>query len=57
MLGIIIVIISIVITAAICKLINRNTIGTTSAYAKRFFCVWCVVILLLGAAAKKIGLF
>ena len=57
MLEVIVLIISIVISAAICKIINRNTIGTTSSYVKRFICVLFFVTLLLVMAANKIGLF
>ena len=40
-------IISIILTWWICKFMNRNTIGTTSAYAKRAFTVWVVCVFIL----------
>lgn len=55
-MAIIILILSIAITAAICKVINRNTFGTTDAYVRRFVIVWFVVALLLSTVAKSIGL-
>lgn len=40
-------IISVILTSMICKVINRNTIGTTGAYAKRTFTVWVVCLFIL----------
>ena len=45
--AIIILIVSIVITSKICNVINRNTIGTTGAYAKRGFIVFVIVFFAL----------
>lgn len=42
MWAVIITILSIVIAVGICKVINRNTIGTTGAYIKRGFTVWVI---------------
>ena len=56
MIGIIIFIISIVITAFICKIINQNSIGTTYAYVRRFFLVWLIVIAILCMICGKIGI-
>ena len=44
---IIILILSIIVAAYICKIINRNTIGTTWAYVRRFIIVWVIVMILL----------
>lgn len=40
-------VISVVLTAIVCKVINRNTIGSTGAYAKRTFTVWVVILFIL----------
>lgn len=50
----IILILSIVIAASICKVINQNTFGTTGAYVKRFFIVWLIVFFILMAIAGKL---
>ena len=53
---VIIFIISIIITAKILNVINKNTFGTTGAYVRRAFLVWVIVFLILGAIANEIGL-
>lgn len=53
--GWIFIIVSLVITFAICKVINRNTIGTTFAYIKRFFIVWVFVVAILAVLWSKIS--
>lgn len=40
-------IISLIMTYFICKFMNRNTFGTTQAYAKRAFTVWVVCVFIL----------
>lgn len=50
-----IIILSIVITIAICNKINRNTVGTTMAYIKRAFVVWILVIAALSMLANYLG--
>lgn len=56
MIYVIIFIISIIITAKILNVINRNTFGTTGAYMRRRFIVWVIVFMILGAIANEIGL-
>ena len=55
MIGVIIFIVSIIITAFICKIINQNSIGTTYAYIRRFFLVWLIVSAVLAMLSNKIG--
>ncbi len=55
-MGIVILILSAIIAALICKIINRNTIGTTGAYAKRYFIVFVVVMFLLTSFADTLGI-
>ena len=40
-------ILSLIMTYVICKVLNKNTIGTTQAYAKRAFTVWVVSVFIL----------
>ncbi len=47
MLEVIMFILSIVITVKICKVINKNTIGTTKAYFKKGVMVWAIVFFVL----------
>jgi hypothetical protein len=42
-------VIALVLTIVICNVINKNTIGTTGAYAKRAIIVWIVCFIALGA--------
>lgn len=42
-------VIALVLTIVICNVINKNTIGTTGAYAKRAITVWIVCFIALGA--------
>lgn len=56
MIGIVVLILSVVITAFICSKINRNTVGTTFAYIRRFFLVWLIVVAILAVIVHKIGL-
>ena len=46
-MNIIIFILSLVIAAVICKIINQNTIGTTGAYVKRYIIVWFITLAIL----------
>lgn len=55
-MGVVIVILSFIITFKICSVINRNTIGTTTGYLGRAIFVWAVVIAALSIIANKIGL-
>lgn len=55
-MGIVIVILSFIISYKICKVINQNTIGTTTAYLGRAIVVWVIVIAVLSVIANKIGL-
>ena len=55
-LAIVLFIISIIITAKICKIIFRNTIGTSMAYMTRAFIVWVFVMGILSALCRYIGL-
>ena len=47
MYAVVIFVLSVVIAAKICKIINRNTIGTTGAYIIRGFVVWVIVFFAL----------
>lgn len=40
-------VLSIIATYFICKILNRNTVGTLGAYAKRAFVVWVVCFFIL----------
>ena len=55
-MGIVIVILSFIIASKICKVINQNTIGTTTAYVVRVMVVWAIVIAILSVVADNIGL-
>lgn len=55
-MAVIIVILSFIISYKICKVINRNTIGTTHAYLSRAIFVWAIVLGILAGIANKIGL-
>lgn len=46
--GIGLVVVSLFITAKICELLNRNTVGTTWAYIRRFVVVFIIVYAVLG---------
>ena len=52
----VIFILSLIIAGVICHLMNRNSIGTTYAYIKRFVIVWMIVIAVLAGISMKIGL-
>ena len=56
-LTIILFIISIIITTKICRILFRNTIGTSMAYMTRAFIVWIIVMGMLAALCNYIGLF
>lgn len=56
MVGIIIVILAVIITAKIGGILFRNTIGTTSAYAYRYFAVFLIVLGILAGLCSKIGI-
>lgn len=56
MLEAIVVIVAIFITAQICKVLFRNTIGTTTAYAARALAVFFVVIGVLAGICTKLGI-
>lgn len=56
MAGIVILVLSLIITVKVCKKINQNTIGTTQAYLKRGFTVYIIVFFILIAIANKMGL-
>lgn len=56
MLEAIVVIVAIFITAQICKVLFRNTIGTTTAYAARALAVFFVVIGVLVGICTKLGI-
>lgn len=47
MYALIIMVISIILTVKICKIVNRNTIGTTKAYFVRAIVIWAVIFLVL----------
>lgn len=55
-MAIVVVILSILITYKICNKMNNNTIGTTTAYVKRAFCVWLIVIAVLACGCSYLGL-
>ena len=46
--GIVLVVVSLFITAKICEFLNRNTVGTTWAYIRRFVVVFIIVFAVLG---------
>ena len=46
-MGAVILVVSLVLAAIICSVINRNTVGTTGAYVRRFFIVFIVVAFVL----------
>jgi hypothetical protein len=54
--AIIVIVLSVIITVLISGVINKNTIGTTGAYAKRGFITWVIVFFILIAVANKMGL-
>lgn len=56
MAEIIIVIVSIFITAWICKRVFRNTIGTTKAYVVRVFVIWVIVAGVISCIANALGI-
>lgn len=45
---IVLVVVSLFITAKICEFLNRNTVGTTWAYIRRFVVVFIIVFAVLG---------
>lgn len=47
MYALVIMVISIILTVKICKIVNRNTIGTTQAYFVRGIVIWAVIFLVL----------
>lgn len=55
-MGVIIFILSFIIAYKLCKIINRNTIGTFSAYLARGIFVWAIVLAILAIIANQIGL-
>lgn len=55
--GIILLVLSIVITNKICRILFRNTIGTMTAYITRTFIVWLIVMLILGGIFSSLGIF
>jgi len=44
---IVLFILSVIISGAICKVLNKNTIGTVGAYVKRYIVVWLITAILL----------
>ena len=40
-------VVSLVLAAIICKIINRNSFGTIGAYVKRFIIVWSITFVIL----------
>ena len=57
MWGIIYFVATIFITWRICKVMNRNTVGTTFAYITRFFIVWVIVAAILAVIMNALSLF
>ena len=55
-LMIILLILSIFITAKVCGILFRNTIGTGMAYITRTFVVWLIVLVVLTGLCSAIGL-
>ena len=55
-MAIVILILSVIISNKICKVINRNTIGTITAYLTRAIVVWAMVLGILSAIANGLGL-
>lgn len=45
---IVLVVVSLFITAKICEFLNRNTVGTTWTYIRRFVVVFIIVFAVLG---------
>lgn len=45
---IVLIVVSLFITAKICEFLNRNTVGTTWAYIRRFVVVFIIVFAVLG---------
>lgn len=43
----VVLVLSIIVTCGILKIINRNTFGTTGAYAKRALAVWFATFMAL----------
>ena len=56
MIGIVLFIVSVIITVGICRMIFANTIGTVKAYVVYGFFIWMVVMGILAVCAQKIGL-
>ena len=57
MIGIVLFIVSVIITVGICRMIFANTIGTVKAYVVYGFFIWMVVMGILAVCAQKMGLF
>lgn len=55
-IGIVVVILAVIITAKIGGILFRNTIGTTTAYASRYLAVFMIVVGVLAGLCAKIGL-
>lgn len=56
-MAVLVVILSIFLTYKVCKVLFRNTIGTTMAYISRAFIVWMIVTAILSGIGHSIGLF
>lgn len=46
--ALLLIIASLVIAGKICKILNKNTVGTTGAYITRFVVVFIIVLAVLG---------
>lgn len=56
MWSLIVLFLSIYLTYKVCRILFRNTIGTTMAYATRAFVVWMIVTAIVAGIANKLGL-
>lgn len=56
MVAIICIILAIVLTAKLGKVLFRNTIGTTFAYAKRYMLIFFIILFVLAGICRTIGL-
>ncbi len=52
----VVLILSFIIAGIVCHIMNKNSIGTTYAYIKRYVIVWIVVIAILAGISLKLGL-
>lgn len=56
MLGVLLFVFAFILTNAVTKKMNENTIGTTTAYAHRWVRVFVVMVFLVAFGFKLLGL-